>query len=231
MPYDVDGFEITPLFSEEEIERLRSAVTRHMDRVSSALLKPLTETAPDAAFDERIERIASSDQSYGRLLGTAVATDVQRDPEVAALAQDPRLIREAERLCGRRVGDTIFRLRLNSSALAEHRQPWHSDVARVHGECATLITTAWIPLSDAGADTGGLEIVPGHQLSPPMQEQDDGRYAIDPSAVEGARTVIPTVRAGDCLFMDRFTPHRAVRNVSGRTRWSLVVWMKAVTGR
>jgi len=42
-----------------------------------------------------------------------------------------------------------------------------------------------------------------------------------------AEKAAPLVLAGQGLFLDRFTPHRAVENHSGRTRWSLVVRMKS----
>lgn len=226
MTYADKGYEIVPLFSPDEVERLRRAVAEHMDRTAAAMLKPLEETVPGAPFDERIERIAETDQSFAQLLATAVATDVQRDPAIAVLATDPRIADAAERLTGCPIEDRIVRMRLNSSALTKHRQAWHSDVAQVTGEGSTLIVTAWIPLTDAGPDTGGLEVVPGRRADPVIHGHGDSSFTIDPAALPDDRTVIPKVPAGHCLLMDRFTPHRAVENCSGRTRWSLVIWMK-----
>lgn len=227
MTYARDGYAVRPLFEAHEVAGLRGAVAAHMQQMAGALLKPLAETEPAAPFDERIERIAASDQSYAQLLGTAAATDAQRAPTVAKLANDRRLISLAAELTGYAIGDTIFRFRLNSSAMPKGRQAWHSDVARIDPDNPSqLVVTAWIPLTDAGADSGGLEIVPGRRDSPVSHDELGGKIVIDAQNRDLRRTITPEVPAGHCLFLDRFTPHRAVENRSGRTRWSLVVWMK-----
>ncbi|HWK42319.1 MAG TPA: phytanoyl-CoA dioxygenase family protein [Croceibacterium sp.] len=228
MSFATDGYEVAPLFSPQEVSILREAVAAHMAGVAGALLKPAAEAEPDAPYDERIERLAEHDPSYAQLLGVAVATDAQRTPAVAALAHDPRIEQIVEEMAGCPVGERIFRFRLNSSALPKGRQAWHSDVARLDGgECSQLVATAWIPLADAGPDTGGLEILPGRRDAPFAHAEGGGKITIDDGDLNGADTVVPTVPAGHCLFLHPFTPHRAVENMSGRTRWSLVVWMKA----
>lgn len=228
MAWAEQGYAVRPLFAREELEPLEHLISGHMDRVADAMLKPREDTAPDATFDERIERIAASDQSFAHLLGTAVATDAFRAPEIARLAHDPRLTGLAAETAGCEIGERLFRLRLNSSALPRKRHGWHSDVARHDGSaCSTLRVTAWIPLSDAGPDSGGLELVPGTRDRPVPHVERDGGIRIDEDALAGLETAMPTVRAGECLLIDRFTPHRALANLSGRTRWSLVVWMKS----
>lgn len=226
MPYQTDGYAIVPLFSLDEVARLREVVRSHMGRVTSVLLKPAEETAPDAGFDRRIEDIAATDQSFAQLLGTAVSTDAQRDPAVAGLVDDGRLQAAAEELSGCALGEKIVRFRANSSALTKQRQGWHSDVARTTGECSTLTITGWIPLSDAGPASGGLELIPGRRHEPVHHHDGVGKIGIAEADLADLPSVIPQVPAGHCLLMDRFTPHRAIENTSGLTRWSLVVWMK-----
>ncbi|WEK45967.1 MAG: phytanoyl-CoA dioxygenase family protein [Candidatus Andeanibacterium colombiense] len=222
------GFEVRPLFSRDEVGQLRSAISDHMDRVAHALLKPYAETAPGAAFDERIERIAEHDQSFAQLLGISVTTDGFRDPAVAGLAHHPRLAELARKVARCDVGERIFRFRANSSALPHGRQAWHSDVSRCdEGECSLLRVTAWIPLDDAGPATGGLEVAPGLRRQPLPHDESGIKLTILENSLAEARTIIPQVKAGHCLLLDRFTPHRALVNRSGKTRWSLVVWLKA----
>jgi len=226
--YPVQGYAVCPLFSPAEVGVLREAVTTHMARVADALWKPVADTAPDEPFDRRIEVLAETDRSCAQLLATAAATDAHNAPEVAALAHDARIDRLAEELASCRIVDRIFRFRLNSSAFPKQRQAWHSDVSRLDDtDCARLMLTAWIPLSDAGQGTGGLELLPG-RLPAPMPHSGRGKATIAARRLAETETVRPEVPAGHALFLDRFTPHRAVPNRSGLTRWSLVVWLKAL---
>ena len=228
MTFAQDGFAIAPLFGPDEVAELRGAVSEHMDRTARALLKPYGETEFDAPFDQRLEKIAAEDQSFAGLLGTAVATDAHRSSAITRLAEDPRLEALASGFCGLPISQKIFRMRLNCSALTGKRQGWHSDVARVDDTaCSQLVITAWIPLSDAGPDSGGLEFVRGRRDAPVSHDETGGKFLIDQQELDKAEKATPLVLAGQCLFMDCFTPHRAVENHSGRTRWSLVVWMKA----
>lgn len=228
MSFATAGYAVAPVFAPEEIAPLRAAVAEHIDRLSRALLLPLHETAPDAAFDRRIEEIAPRDPSFASLLGAAVATDAHRDPRAQALAEDERLTAAAEALLGQPIAGRTVRFRGASSALDQHLQDWHSDVAIVDsGPCASVKLTCWIPLSNAGPDAGGLELATGRRDAPALHDPAPGRFHIRADALASTPKVSPIVPVGSVLFMDRFTPHRALPNRSGKTRWSLVVWMKA----
>lgn len=228
MSFADDGYVVTPLFQREEILGLQRAVAGHMERISRALHLPLAESAPDAPFDQRIESLAASDPSYAHLLGAAVATDAFRDPVAQAIANDQRLTAAAESLLGMKVTGRTVRFRGNSSAMSQHRQHWHSDVARLDDTpCSTVRLTAWIPLVDAGPDTGGLELATGRRAAPLPHDSTPGKFHIDEAALTDTPRASPRVPMGSVLLMDRFIPHRALPNISGRTRWSLVVWLKA----
>lgn len=226
MSYATEGFTVVPLFSSEELAALQHAVASHMTRTASVQLKPKEETEPTASFDRRVEMVAETDPSFAQLLCTAVATDAQRDPAVMALANDERLTKAAEAVTDRPISDRLFRFRANSSALAREREGWHSDVARTSGECSTVRVAGWIPLSDANGSSGGLELIRGKREAPLDHQERNGKLVIDEANLRDADIVAPEVPAGHCLLIDRFTPHRAARNTTGFTRWSLVVWMK-----
>jgi hypothetical protein len=226
MSFAEDGYAVVPLFSRGEVARLQEAVAAHMARTASALLKPREETAPDAPFDQRLEQIAATDPSFAQLLCTAVATDAQRDPAVVALANDRRLTDAAEAATGRTIDDRLFRFRANSSALSGQRPGWHSDVARMSGACSKVLVAGWIPLTGVSVTSGGLELVRGRRAEPVDHHESHGHLAIDEADLRDADIVAPEIRAGHCLLIDRFTPHRASENTTGLTQWSLVVWMK-----
>jgi len=229
MTYHTDGFEIRPLLSGVDVAELCSVITNQLDRVACALLKPYAETAPDAGLEERIEHIALKDRSFAGLLGDAIATDAYQHPTAMRLAKDSRLLAVAESVTGAPVAAKTIRFRYSSSALAGKRQGWHSDVARMDGSaCSKTHCAIWIPLSDAGIATGGLEIARGKWGSPLAHDAIPGAFVISDTdrELQQAEKICPIVPAGHGLFIDRFTPHRALENVSGKTRWSFVIWMQ-----
>lgn len=228
MSFSQNGYCTVPLFRPDEIAGLRAVIGDHMDRVARALHIPNADTAPGAPYDERIERIAQHDQSCAQLLASAVATDAHRAGHAAALAEDRRLTEAAEHILGARVTGRTVRFRGNSSTLSAARQHWHSDVSRLDGGvCTSVRLAAWIPLIDAGPDSGGLEMAKGMRTEPLPHDAVPGKFNIADELLADCEKDQPTVPAGSCLFMDRFTPHRALPNLTGKTRWSLVVWMKA----
>lgn len=223
-----DGYAIASIFDPSEILTLQREISAHIDRVTRALWLPYEETHPEASFADRIERIAVRDPSYAHLLGAAVCTDAHRMPAFQAIANDRRLRLAAEDILGGPVGEMTVRIRGNSSAMGEHRHDWHSDVARADGgACSTIKLTAWLPLVDAGPANGGLEVAAARLDQPLTHEQGKGRFAIPEAAVADMPKVAIACPMGSCLFLDRYTPHRAVPNTSGQTRWSLVMWMKS----
>lgn len=224
--FATQGYEVRPLFSREELDRLRHCVAGHMERVASALLKPHAETEPDAPFDQRIERIARHDLSLAQLLATAVATDAQRAAEVVALERHRGLSAAAEMLAGCRLGDRVCRFRVDSPSLIPRRALWQSDVVEISGPCSPVAIAAWIPLGDDGLGAGGVEIAAGRRDAPLPHRRQSGGFGIPDGELADQAIVTPEVPAGHCLFIDRFTPYRTRPASGDRTGWSLVIWMK-----
>mgnify|MGYP003384384222 CR=1 FL=1 len=227
MIYHTDGFEVRPLLSGEEVADLRAVITDQLDQMAHALLKPYAETAPDAGLEDRIEQIAQRDPSIAGLLGDAIATDAQHHPVARRIAENLTLRAAAQSVIGIPVTAQTFRFRYSSSALSRKRQGWHSDVARMDGgACSRTKCAIWIPLTDAGMQTGGLEIARGRWDAPLEHDAVPGAFVIPATALEKIEKMQPAVPAGHGLFIDRLTPHRALENKSGKTRWSFVVWMQ-----
>jgi hypothetical protein len=219
------GHAAVPLFEPELVRAAETDIADHIDRVSRALYLPFDQSCPDAPLSERIDRVYARERSVANLLRVAVCTDAHRGPRLQALVNDPRLIDTAERLGGRKLSGKIARVRVSIACFPEHRHAWHSDVARDDGTgCGKVVVTAWIPLSDAGPERGGLEIAAGRQPAPLASEGDDG-FEIPEWRLAGLPRVQPECPAGTVLFLDRFTPHRTLP--AHATRFALVVWMKA----
>lgn len=219
------GYTAVPLFEPELVREAQADIAEHIDRISRALYLPFAQSCPDAPLTERIDRVFAHERSVANLLRVAVCTDAHRGPRLQALVDHPRLIETAERLGGRKLSGKIARVRASIACFPEHRHAWHSDVARDDGTgCGKVVVTAWIPLSDAGPERGGLEIAAGRQPAPLASEGNDG-FEIAECRLAGLPRVQPECPAGTALFLDRFTPHRTLPTRG--TRFALVVWMKA----
>ncbi|HEV7314861.1 phytanoyl-CoA dioxygenase family protein [Sphingopyxis sp.] len=219
------GYAAVPLFDAGQVRAAADDIAEHIDRVSRALYLPFEQSCPDAPLGERIDRVYAHERSVANLLRVAVCTDAHRGERLQALANDPRLIGAAEALSGRALAGKIVRVRASIACFPEHRHAWHSDVARGDGTgCGKVLVTAWIPLSDAGPESGGLEVAAKRQPAPLASEGDDG-YEIPEWRLAGLPRVQPECPAGTALFLDRFTPHRTLP--AKTTRFALVVWMKA----
>lgn len=223
--YAEQGYAAVPLFDRDLVLAAQADIAEHIDRVARALYLPFEQSCPDAPLGERIDRIFVHERSVANLLRVAICTDAHRGPRLQAIANDPRLIDAAEALCGRALSGKIARVRASIACFPEHRHAWHSDVARDDGTgCGKVVVTAWIPLSDAGPDSGGLEIAARRQPAP-LASQGDNGFEIPEWRLAGLPRVQPECPAGTALFLDRFTPHRTLP--ARATRFALVVWMKA----
>lgn len=220
------GHATLSLFDPATVRAAQADIAEHIDRVAHALHIPFEDSFPDAPLGQRFQRIWSRDRSLANLLRLAVCTDAHRGPQLQALATAPELKRAAERLAGRPLGDSIQRVRAGIDIFPEHRHAWHSDVARDDGtSCGRVAITAWIPLADAGPDSGGLEVIPGRRTAP-LPHNAGRSHTIDEDALEGLPRIRPSCPAGSALFLDRFTPHRSL-NAATEARFALVIWMKA----
>lgn len=219
------GYAAVPLFDPTRVRAAADDIAEHIDRVARALYLPFEESCPGAPPSERIDRIYERERSVANLLRVAVCTDAHRGERLRALADDPRLIATAEALCGRALSGKIVRVRASVACFPEHRHAWHSDVARDDGTgCGKVAVTAWIPLRDAGPESGGLEVAAGRQPAPLATAGEEG-FEIPEWRLAGLPRVRPECPAGTALFLDRFTPHRTLPTKA--TRFALVVWMKA----
>lgn len=229
MPFERDGYDIRAVFSPAELAVLHEDVTAHIDRVAHALYAPFELSEPRAPFGERIERVARNDPSYANLLRLAVCTDAHNSLAMERIARHPALLRHAAGFVPGPVLLHTSRLRAAVPSLAGPLRSWHSDVALDDGsESADVRLACWIPLMDAGAHGGGLEIAVGRRDAPYAHVRETGgHYTIPEDALIDAMRVQPDCPAGHVIFLDSFTPHREMPAANGRERWSLVVWFRA----
>lgn len=225
--YAREGYSVAPLFAPALIEAAQQDLTDHMNRIAQALYLPFETSCPDEPLATRIDRIYRTNRSLANLLCTALTTDAHSGPRLQALAHSPDLLAHAQDLAGRKLdGAVVMRVRAGIAALPDHLYPWRSDVAFDDGsECARFCVTAWIPLTDAGAETAGLELAPC-RLSAPKPAIKDRMLQIPEAELHDLPRARPDCPVGSVLFFDRFVPHRSLP-VSGNARFALSVWIKA----
>jgi hypothetical protein len=224
--FQANGFAVVPVFDQAEVKAAQADIVAQIDRLSHALYLPFEESFPEVPLGRRLDRLWQHNRSQADLLRVAICTDAHRGPRLSALAAAPDLRRIAERLGGCTLGERVVRVRASIGAFPQHLHDWHSDVARDDGtSCSRVRVTAWIPLSDAGPDGGGLELAPGRR-SAPLPHREDRGFTIEESTLADASRVRPHCPAGSVVFLDRFTPHRSLPP-GPEARFALVVWMQA----
>ncbi|HEY4077930.1 MAG TPA: phytanoyl-CoA dioxygenase family protein [Rhizomicrobium sp.] len=228
MSFQADGHAMRSIFPAARITALQDEISRYIDRVAKALHMPFEKSEPHLPLAERLDAIAAHDKSYANLLRMAVCTDAHRAEAFAGLVGEMDILTHVREFMGCEPEGSIVRLRANVPGLPEQRQQWHSDVARDDGTtCSQVKVTCWLPLMDAGPGSGGLEVVRGRRDGPFEHRQGIAKFEIPDAELAELPKVQPVCPAGTALFLDRFTPHRALPNLSGKARWSLVMWFRA----
>ncbi len=229
MSFERDGYDVRAVFSPAEITALQDDITAHIDRVAHALYAPFELSEPRAPFAERLNRVAAHDPSYANLLRLAVCTDGHLSPWIERMAKHPELQRQVSALLPTASIGYSMRLRASIPRIPEARRSWHSDVAiDDEADCSKVRLACWIPLMDAGPDSGGIEIVPGRRAAPLAHHNDGaGRYSIPDAVLCDLPRAQLSCPVGSVIFLDSFVPHRGLPNTSGHERWSLVIWFRA----
>jgi ectoine hydroxylase-related dioxygenase (phytanoyl-CoA dioxygenase family) len=96
--------------------------------------------------------------------------------------------------------------------------PWHQDNGYSLLRAEHL--QAWVALTDAGADDGGLWVVPGSHATSLSHHHRGAHVAVDEEP-SGGHAVDAT--AGDLILFSSRLVHRTTPNTSGRDRWTYVV--------
>jgi hypothetical protein len=228
MSYATRGFAVLPFLEAHRLEGIRRAIHDRLDAAAADLGIARAETYPDDPVGRRMERIARRDPTQGEALLLSVYREAHLDDRIAFLTGYGPLRETAERLTGKRIFSFTTRVRANVPSLPGRRQDWHSDVSILDdGEFARVRIACWLPLARAHAGNGTLEVVPGIRTGPMPHEGDPSHHTIrEADLAECPRTIVDC-EEGRALFLDSFVPHRAVPNLSGEARWSVVTWMMA----
>ena len=222
-----NGFQKKLLFSPDEIDVFKQTISEQIDRVATALSAPFEYSEPGLSIFERLETLAKKDPSYATIMYHAICGDLQRDPRIHQLITHSKLRLSAEELIGQKIETGTVRVRCNIPSLENARQRWHSDVVLMNGQnCSKIKVACWIPLQDVDNDNGTMEIVHQSFNSPFPHTEENGQFIIPEESLQQFQKETIIASAGNCVFIDRFTPHQSIPNKSPYVRWSIVVWFR-----
>jgi ectoine hydroxylase-related dioxygenase (phytanoyl-CoA dioxygenase family) len=218
------------VFRREGYVVLRDVVDRKLIDSFVRVLKWRVDTVaegrfPELDFEHRLDAVHA-----GRQLNTREWQQSLFCREFWEIITSPSLTEPLRRLLGDEItyqGNGHLR-----PYLPRHlaRLPWHQDgqfygtgvEAMVHS-----IAQVWMPLVDAGADSGCLAVVPrSHHWG--LISQDAGPdtdpeeiYRLTEQRVRYEPIMLLPVRKGDLILFTNLTAHTGTENRSGRVRWSV----------
>ncbi|MDB5048769.1 MAG: hypothetical protein JWO30_1840 [Fibrobacteres bacterium] len=226
LEYPTHGCEVIPFLPQSRLEGMRQAIAERIDAAVAVSRIPLGSRFPEETLERRLQRIAGFDKALAEEVLMAVYSDAHKDERIAFLDGYAPLRAIAGNLVGKEIRSFTIRVRANVPGLPGRRQGWHSDVSILDGgEFARVKIACWLPLVDAHAGNGTLEVVPGIRAFPMAHEGGPAGHTIREEDLEGFGKRIVDCDAGNAVFLDAFVPHRALPNPGDEVRWSVVTWM------
>ncbi|SFI62957.1 Phytanoyl-CoA dioxygenase (PhyH) [Paenibacillus sp. UNC496MF] len=227
--YQTEGYLIVPeVLSEADLRPVIGELEREIDErarrlFSEGKLKALYEEEP---FERRYAFLYRECREIGKgfdiqhLLGEAMFRHLGSE----------KLLDVAECLLGSEISCNPIqhlRAKLPSAYAGDEPDyfqnvPWHQDCAVTTPDSdASEIITFWMPLVDATAETGCMEVMPGAFKQGYLDHRAEGGTMIDPAKLPEIVPVRAECPKGSLVIMNKYTPHRGIGNRSGIVRWSI----------
>jgi len=218
------------VFTDDDLQPVIDEISGEIDRHARELVAAgeLSQPYADEGFLTRLTKIhAETDKVY-----FAIASGRLSGPGIFSSLTNAKLLDVAESLVGPEIiATSIYRLRPKIPNLAYGVVPWHQDSGFFEPYCdKSLILTVWIPMVDATAERGCMQVIPRvhlgevyyHQLFSPETARKGARYyhIAEADLPEGDVVTVP-VKKGGVLLMTNRTPHRSIENTSDVIRWSV----------
>ena len=220
-----DGYlRVDGLFAAGDLQPVRDEITRAIDRKAAQLVAQgaLSRTYAEEPFETRLTRITAETEAVywsivsGRLHGLGIFN----------LLTNPKLLDLVEGLVGPEIiASSAYRLRPKVPGFAHGVVPWHQDSGYFEPYCdRSLIVTVWLPLVDATAERGCLQVMPRVHRGDVYRHRrhESGKYLVIPADdLPPAEAVTVPVPLGGALLLTSRTPHCSGDNVSAVIRWSM----------
>ena len=230
--FHAQGYLLKPgLFSDEDLQPLRAAITAIIDREARVPCSEgeLTQLYTDEPFGKRLARIHAENPAAGRRIALAVMGKGGGGFKGPAMLQTIRhapLLSCIESLVGPDiVGSSVYRIRPKLPGWDRGEVPWHQDAGYTLAHCDRhLIVTCWLPLVDATLENGCLHVIPTVHKDGILRHFTGGHAGFLEVPTNELPTVGPVpqpMNAGDVLLLTNLTPHASFANTSDEVRWSV----------
>jgi hypothetical protein len=229
--YDADGFLIVhDVFTPQELKPLQDEIDGLVDDLARRLKRggKIENTHADKGFYDRLTALEKD------FPGAAVLIHIGGilKPELAAVWSSPKLLEMVEQIIGPDiVGHPVWNLRSKTPTNPLATVPWHQDTAYLAaGAEHTFQPTAWIPLIDADAKNGTLQVFKGghrsgkvfrHRLENKKANKASWYLYIEDEDLPAGDVVTCNMPMGSVLLLNQLVPHRSTENYSDRIRWSV----------
>lgn len=229
--YLSQGFLIVPdLFSDEELQPVIDAIN---EKVAALADKLYASGRIEDRFENEgfLTRLTKLEQAFP---GSAVLihTGGILPKAFADIWSSKRLLDIIEQVLGPEIaGHPVWNLRAKTPLNPLATVPWHQDTAYLEaGSEHTFQPTAWIPLVDANATNGCMQVIRGghrpmrvfkHKLENTRGSKDSWYLYIDERDLPDGDVVTCTMPKGSILLLNNLIPHRSTENYSNIIRWSI----------
>ncbi|MBP3966130.1 phytanoyl-CoA dioxygenase family protein [Paenibacillus lignilyticus] len=227
--YQTEGYLIVPnVFTDEDLRPVIDELSAELDARAGQLLAEgkLTELYEDEPFEKRYTRLYEQSKEICRgfdingYLGEAIFRFMGNEG----------LLDLVECLLGTELScNPIQHIRAKHPAKSTQSEPdyfqnvpWHQDCAVTSPDSeASEIITFWLPLVDATAETGCMEIMPHVFKQGYINHRSEGGTTIVPEKLPAVTPVLAECKKGGLVIMNKYTPHRGISNRSDIIRWSI----------
>jgi phytanoyl-CoA hydroxylase len=186
----------------------------------------ITELHEDAPFERRFLLLHAQCAEIGRSFDIMY----QRGEAMFRFLKNDNLLNIVECLLGSELScNPIQHIRaklparlVNGELSTFENVPWHQDAGVTLEEAdPSEIITFWLPLVDATAETGCMELIPDVFKRGILVHQAAGGTSIVPEEMPLTPPETGECRKGGIVIMNKYTPHRGTTNSSNIVRWSL----------
>jgi phytanoyl-CoA hydroxylase len=226
--YNEEGYLVIPnLLSEEDMARVREAMTQKVSMIADELLR-------DEWIEDKLEhrpfryRLAELFQhltpehflTYGRSWR-------DRLPGYYDLMSNFKILDAVESLIGGEIfANPVYNARPKIPKVAAGAVPWHQDKSYWPDANANPVITIWIPLVDANTKNGCLHIKPRTHRKRLLKWHQEtitgtGYTALKESQLGRTPTVALPVAAGSAILFNDRCLHMSTANLSDEVRWSV----------
>ena len=229
--YHEDGFVIVrDFFAPSELQPVMDWVDELVDNLATHLYESgkISEKFENEGF---YTRLTALERAYP---GAAVLIHIGGilGQPLADLWANPRLLDLVEQVIGPNIaGHPVWNLRTKTPLNPLATVPWHQDTAYLaDGAQRTFQPTAWIPLVDANAENGTLQVLRGghktgrvlpHHLESSKGHKSSWYLYVEEEDLPPGDIVTCNMELGSFLLINQLIPHRSTENRSQKIRWSV----------